>query len=109
VGVPCPRCASILRAEVDDVAGELIQVCWTCGERIWARPASVGEPPRRSAKRAQVPAAEGVLAGRRLLFDAAQVEAIIAALAAGVPLERVARRFGCAYETIRRIRAGQYY
>jgi hypothetical protein len=104
----CPHCGGPLHGELDELLGEPVRACLACGERIWLRVAPVGDLPRRTTTRARPGESGDDPTGRRLLFAPDQVAAIEAALAAGVPLERVARRFGCAYETIRRIRAGQY-
>lgn len=91
--------------ERDELTGQPVLYCLNCGERLWSGSVDAAAPPRteRHTRHGQQAAA-----GRHLLFDPAQVAAIEAALAAGVSIDRVARRFGCAYETIRRIRAGEY-
>jgi hypothetical protein len=102
---PCPRCGGRLLPELADPT-ELF--CLACGERVWGD-GWIPAPLARSARARPGEGGNAGRAGRRLLFSPAQVDAIEKALAAGVPIERVARRFGCAYETIRRIRAGEYH
>jgi hypothetical protein len=109
MGAACPRCGGSLLFERDDATRGQVAACLMCGERLWlsGMPTDYA-PPIRSGPRPRPEQVRGQIDGRRLLFEPAQVAAIQAALDAGVPVQRVARRFGCAYETIRRIKRGEY-